>query len=156
MKLHLICDVSGSMSEGGKRFALRTAVMTIAQWVRLGYSPAEISLCGWASKVRHFADWSMKDEFPEELLSCSGSSKGEVLIQWLGEKPEGKVLLLTDGFWTRDDERVLRNWSDGLPPNTLWIIKIGADANPHRKGINVFDAEQLFGNLFDWLEGGVA
>ena len=37
MTLHLVCDISGSMGDGGKPFTMRTAVMAVAQWVRLGY-----------------------------------------------------------------------------------------------------------------------
>jgi hypothetical protein len=156
MTLYLVCDISGSMGDGGKPFTMRTAVMAVAQWVRLGYAHAEIRLCGWASETRHFLDWSPKDEFPAELLSCGGPSNGEALIRWLGEKPEGKVLLLTDGFWTRDEARVLKHWMEGLPPDTLRVIKIGADANPQLKGPNMFAPEDLFVALDDWLEGGGA
>lgn len=45
MMLHLVCDISGSMSEGGKPFILRTLATTVAQWVRQGYGKAEIRLC---------------------------------------------------------------------------------------------------------------
>ena len=156
MTLHVVCDTSGSMGDGGKPFTTRTAVMAVAQWVRLEYARAEIRLCGWASETRHFLDWSSKDEFPAELLSCGGPSNGEALIQWLGEKPEGKVLLLTDGFWTWDEARVLKHWMGRLPPDTLRVIKIGADANPQLKGPNMFAPEDLFVALDDWLEGGGA
>ena len=154
MKLLLVCDISGSMGDGGKPFTMRSAVMTVAQWSRLGYGHAEIRLCGWASEVRHFLDWNARDEFPAELLSCQGTSNGHALIQWLGEKPEGKVLLLTDGFWTRDGARVLKRWKECLPSDTLRVIKIGADAHPQMKGADVFAAEDLFAALDGWLEGG--
>ena len=144
------------MGDGGKPFTMRTAVLAIAQWVRLGYAHAEIRLCGWASEARHFLDWSPKDEFPAELLSCGGPSNWKALIQGLGEKPEGKVLLLTDGMWTKGEARVLKHWKECLPPDTFRIIKIGADANPKLKGPDVFAAEELFVALDEWLEGGVA
>ena len=154
MKLFLVCDISGSMGDGGEPFTMRSAVMTVAQWSRLGYGHAEIRLCGWASEVRHYLDWNTKDEFPAELLSCGGPSNGEALIQSLGERPEGKVLLLTEGFWARDDARVLKRWKECLPPNTLRMIKIGAAANPQLKGPDVFAAEDLFEAVDGWLEGG--
>ena len=154
MILHLVCDISASMGDGGQPFAMRSAVMTVAQWSRLGYGHTEIRLCGWASEVRHFLDWNTRDEFPEELLSCGGTSNGKALIQSLGARPEGKVLLLTDGFWLRDDARVLKRWKECLSPNTLRIITIGASANPHLKGLDVFAAEDLFEAVDGWLEGG--
>ena len=154
MTLHLVCDTSGSMAEGGKPFITRTTVMAVAQWTRLGYARAEIKLYGWASETRRSRDWSTNDEFPAELLSCGEVSNAEALIQRLGQKPEGKVLLLTDGFWTRDEARMLNRWKEGLPPDTFRVIKIGTDANPQLKGPNVFAAEDLFVALDDWFEEG--
>jgi len=155
MNLQLVCDVSGSMGEGGKIFAMRTAVMFVARWVRFGYSRTEISLCGWSSGTRHFPDWSTTDEFPTDLLSCSGSSNERALIQWLRDKPEGKILLLTDGIWPRNGAKVLKQWMESLPSDSVRVIKIGADANPQLKGPNVFAAEDLFAALDGWLERGV-
>lgn len=154
MKLLLVCDISGSMGDGGEPFTMRSAVMTVAQWSRFGYGQAEIRLCGWAFEVHHFLDWKTRDEFPGELLSWGGGSNNEALIQWIGEKPMGKVLIFTDGFWARDGGRVLKRWKERLPPNTLRIIKIGAAANPQLKGPDVFAAEDLFEAMDDWLEGG--
>lgn len=154
MTLHLFCDISGSMSEGGKLFTQRTVVMSVAQLVRFGYASAEIKLYGWAAETRHFPNWSTKDEFPTELLSCSGTSNGQALIQCLGETPNSKVLILTDGFWNREDARVLKRWKELLPLDTIRLIKIGADANQQLKGSDVFPAEDLFAALDGWLEGG--
>ena len=154
MTLYLVCDISGSMGDGGKQFIMRTAVMTVAQWVRLGYGCAEIRLCAWASEVHHFLDWSEKKEYPAELLVCGGASNGNALVQLLGEKPDGKVLLFSDGFWSRDDAKILKQWKNCLPPDTLRIVKIGADANPQLKGSDVFVAEDLFTVLDGWLEEG--
>jgi len=156
MILRLVCDISGSMSDGGKSFSMRTVVMTVAQWVGLGYARAEIRLCGWASETHPFPDWSTKDEFPAELLSCSGASNGQALIQELGETPDGKVLVLTDGFWPLDEARALKRWKECLPSDTIRFIKIGADANPQLKGDDVFAAEDLLAALDGWLEGGAA
>jgi len=144
------------MSDGGKSFTMRTVVMAVAQWVRFGYARAEIRLGGWASETRDFPEWSTRDEFPPELLSCGGTSNGHALTQWLGQTPDGKVLVLTDGFWNRDDARVLKRWKECLPSDTLRFIKIGADAHPQLKGADVFASEELFAALDGWLEGGEA
>ena len=153
MTLHLVCDISGSMGDGGKPFIMRTLVTTVAQWARFGYGRAEITLWAWASNARRITDWSTKSEFPAELLACGGTANGAALIQLLGEKPDGNVLLLTDGFWSRDDAKTLKRWKDCLPSDTLRIIKIGADANPQLNGMDVFLAEDLFAAFDDWLEG---
>jgi hypothetical protein len=156
MILNIVCDISGSMGEGGKLFAMRTAVVTIAQWPQLGYADVDIRLCGWASQIRHFPEWSAKDEYPAELLSCEGPLQVEALIQWLSPTPDGKVLLFTDGSWTREGTRTLTEWRECLPQDTLRVIKIGVDANPQLKGPNVFASEDLFVALDGWLKGGVA
>lgn len=154
MTLHLVCDISGSMGDGGKPFLMRTAVMAVVQWAWLGYGRAEIRLCAWASEARYFQGWSAKHEFPAELLSCGGASNGAALIQLLGKKLDGKVLLLTDGFWSREDVKIFKQWKESLLPDTLRIIKIGADANPQLKGPDVFAAEDLFAALDCWLQKG--
>lgn len=156
MTLHLVCDISGSMGLEGKPFIMRNAVMAVAQWSRLGYARTEIRLCGWASGIRQFLEWGTNDEFPADLLNCGGLSNGEALIQWLGEKSAGKVLLLTDGYWTSNGAKTLKHWMKYLPPDSHRIIKIGADANPQLNGPNVFAVEDLFIAVDDWLEEGVA
>ena len=156
MTLHLICDISGSIGEGGKSFAMRTVTLTVAQWVRLGYARAEVKICGWASEMHHFPDWSENDEYPAELLSCRGASNGQALIQWLGETPDGKVLVLTDGLWSQNEARVIKRWKEFLPSDTLRFIKIGEDSHPQIKGGDVFASEDLFSALDGWLEGGEA
>jgi len=152
MKLHLVCDISGSMGDDGKTFNMRTLVMAVAQWAELGYGCAEIILSSWACEARHFPNWSAKDEFPAELLSCDGTSNWVALIQLLGEKPDGKVLLFTDGFWPKGSAKSFKNWKERLPLDTLRIIKIGSDSNPLLKGPDVFAAEELFAALDDWLK----
>ncbi|PIY00884.1 MAG: hypothetical protein COZ23_05950 [Hydrogenophilales bacterium CG_4_10_14_3_um_filter_58_23] len=156
MTLYLVCDISGGMGDGGKPFIMRTAVMGVAQWVRFGYGCAEIRLCAWACEARQLLDWRANKEYPVELLACSGTSNVKALVQLLGEKPDGKVLLFSDGFWSRDDVRTLKRWKECLPLDTLRIIKIGADANPQLKGPDVFAVEDFFAALDGWLEGGSA
>lgn len=155
MTLHLVCDTSGGMSDDGKPFIMRTLVTSVAQWAWYGYGRAEITLWAWSSEARHITDWGTKSEFPAELLLCAGTANSAALIQLLGDNPDGKVLLLTDGFWSRDDMKNLNRWKDCLPSDTLRIIKIGADANPQIKGIGVFSSEELFAALDGWLEGSI-
>ena len=127
--------------------------MAVAQWTRLGYGAAEIRLCRWATTAFHFSQWAAVDEFPAEMLSCEGASNWEALIQLLGHKPDGKVLLLTDGFWPQAENRIFRRWRECLPHSTLRIVKIGADSNPRLTGDDVFSAEEFFAALDAWLQG---
>lgn len=156
MTLHLVCDTSGSMSEGGKPFIMRTLVTSVAQWVLYGYGRTEIALWAWGSDACRIAAWDTNSEYPDELLSCAGTANGLLLIQSLGDKPDDKVLILTDGFWSRDDARNLRRWMGGLPSNTLRVIKIGPDANPQLEGTDIFVSEELLAALDGWMEGGTA
>jgi len=154
VKLHLVCDTSGSMSEGGKPFIMRTLVTSVAQWVLYGYGRTEITLWAWGSEACRIADWDTSSEFPDEFLSCAGTANGLLLIQSLGDKPDGKVLILTDGFWSRDDARNLQRWMGSLASNTLRVIKIGLDANSQLKGTDIFASEELFAALDGWMDGG--
>lgn len=155
MILHLVCDVSGSMADGGKPFIMRTLVTTVAQYSLYGYASAEVALWAWGSEAHRIPDWDARAEVPRELLSCAGSSNSSSLIRSLGNKPDGKILIFTDGFWSRDDAKALKRWKDGLPPNALRIIKIGEDANPQLKWTDIFSSEELFAALDGWIEGGV-
>ncbi len=141
------------MSDGGKPFIMRTLVTSVAQWAWYGYGHAEITLWGWATEARHIPNWGTRCEFPAELICCEGTANSASLIQLLGNKLEDKVLLLSDGFWSREDTKNLKQWKDCLPLDTLRIIKIGADANPHLKGTDVFSSEELFAALDGWSIG---
>lgn len=151
MRLYLVCDISGSMAEGGKLFIMRTAVLAIGQWVQLGYGHAVITLCSWAADAQVLA-WDPAQEYPAPLLVAGGSSSAEALIGLLGDQPDGKVLLFSDGFWSQAEARLLRQWKTGLQPDTLRIVKTGADADPVLKGPDVYAPEELFAMLDGWLE----
>ncbi|MDN6856783.1 VWA domain-containing protein [Pseudomonas sp. CAN2814] len=151
MTLFLVCDSSGSMSEGGKPFIMRTAVTTIAQWIHLAGGGVQVRLCAWGSEAV-FSDWTITDDYPEHMLVCGGTSSATALTRLLGDSPDGNVLLLTDGFWSSTDTRHLNRWRAGLPHHSVRFIKTGADANPQLKGPDVFLAEDLFAALDGWLE----
>ena len=148
--LYLICDLSGSMAEGGKRLLVRGIVRAVEQYVRLGYAAADIKLVLWKANAA-IADWNQDDEVPAELLQCSGSASVDAITELLDEKPSGRVLLLTDGWWTSENDSALKKWKQALPLDTIHIIKIGGDANPRLEGDDVFSAEDFFSALDGWL-----
>lgn len=154
MTLHLVCDISGSMGDDGRPFIMRTAVMTIAQWVRLGYGLAQIKLYAWGLQATLLSNWNVQQEYPAELLACNGTSNWKALVQMFGDKPDGRILLLSDGFWSRNEARIFKQWKDCLPPDTLRIVRTGPDASPQLKGSDVFTAEDLLAALDGWLKGG--
>jgi hypothetical protein len=157
MKTHLyiIVDVSGSMSEGGKCLIARGVVRAMEQYFRLGYGCADLKLVAWSKEAR-VVEWIPDKEFPPEMLVCEKAANAEALITLLGEQPDGKVLLITDGFWSQADAKALKLWKKNLKQDGLRIIKIGADANRQVKGADVFAAEDLFAALDGWLERGMA
>jgi hypothetical protein len=153
--LWLVWDASGSMAENGKCFIARSVARMAEQYCRLGYGCADLKLVAWNREAR-VVDWIPDQEFPPEMVVCESAAHAKALISLLGEQPDGKVLLITDGFWSQDDSKVLKRWKESLQQDTLRVIKIGADANPQLKGADVFAAEDLFAALDGWMEGGAA
>lgn len=151
MTIHLVWDTSGSMGEWGKVWVARGVARAIEQYLRLGYGMADLRLVAWGNEAR-ILDWCSDEEFPSELLVSEGAASPKALISLFGAAPDGKVLLLTDGFWMQAGARELRRWKEQLQPDTLRVIKIGADANPQLKGEDVFAAEDLFSALEGWTE----
>lgn len=152
MLVYIIVDVSGSMSEGGKHLIVRGVTRAMEQYSRLGFEQADFKLVAWSKEARA-VEWIPDKEFPSEMLVCKNAANAEALIAFLGDRPDGKVLLITDGFWSQNDSKALKRWKKSLQQNTLRIFKIGADANPQLKGADVFAAEDLFAALDGWLEG---
>ncbi len=155
MLIHLVWDTSGSMGEWGKLLITRGVARAMEQYLRLGYGSADLKLVAWCSEAR-VIDWRSDQEFPLESLGSAGAASAKALASLLEIKSSGKILLLTDGFWSHEDAKELKRWRQCLPPDTIRIIKIGADANPHLKGKDVFAAEDLFAALDGWLEGDAA
>lgn len=151
MLINVAWDTSGSMIEEGKLWIARGVARAIEQYVRLGYGKAELRLVAWGDEAR-FVDWAPDQEFPSELMAPEGSTNVKSLVSLLGAAPRDKVMLLTDGFWSRSGDKELKNWIDRLPPDTLRVIKIGSDANPQLKGDGVFASEDLFAALDGWME----
>jgi hypothetical protein len=155
MLIHLVWDTSGSMGEWGKILIARSVARAMEQYLRLGYGSADLKLAAWSNEVRVF-DWPSDQEFPQELLVSGGAANAKALVSYFGLEPGCKILLLTDGFWSQADAREFKCWRQRLPPDTLRVIKIGADANPQLKENDVFPVEDFFAALDGWLEGGAA
>lgn len=150
--LFLICDVSGSMSENGKDTLMRGVARTVEQYVRLGYGAADIRLVLWNNDAET-VEWNPDDELPDRLLNCSGSANAAALCKLLDttSTSDRAVLLLTDGWWSREDALALKRWKRDQQSGVLRIIKIGSDANPLLKGDDVFLPDDVFSVLGGWL-----
>jgi hypothetical protein len=149
--LWLVCDVSGSMLEAGKRFIVRSLVRQAEQYIRLGYGTRpDIKLVAWNNNARNLA-WSPGDEVPVDLFDCRNSADGEVLAKVFGGRADDRFIILTDGFWSDESRIAVKRWKEGLGLDALRVIKVGADANSRLKGPNVFEAEDFFAAIDGWL-----
>ena len=151
MILYLVCDTSGSMSEDEKFLIMRGVVRATEQYFRFGYGCADLKLVAWSEDAR-LVEWLPDHEFPEEMLVCEKAASAEALIALLDTQPDGRILLITDGFWAQDEAKKLKRWKEKLQPDALRAVKIGNDASPQLKGADVFAAENLFAALAGWLE----
>ena len=149
--LWLVCDVSGSMLEAGKRLIVRSLVREAEQYFRLGYAAkTDIRLVAW-NKDASVLPWSPGDEFPSELFDCKDSANGEALMRLLADQIDAKFMILTDGFWTDDARTVIGRLRDAHGQDALRILKVGGDANPKLKGPGVFEAVDFFSAADGWL-----
>jgi hypothetical protein len=149
--LWLVCDVSGSMLEAGKRLVVRSLVREVEQYFRLGYAgKTDIKLVAWNQDAK-VLPWSPGDEVPAGLLECRDSADGDALVQLLADQIDAKFMVFTDGFWSNESRGAIKRWKDEHGQSALRIVKVGADANPKLKGPEVFEAEEFFAALDGWL-----
>jgi hypothetical protein len=150
--LWLVCDVSGSMLEAGKRLIVRSLVREVEQYIRLGYgAKPELKLVAWNNDAKMLA-WSPEDEVPVGLFDCTNSADGVVLAKLPGDQADDRFIVLTDGFWSGESRVAVKRWKEGLSLDGLRFIKVGADANPKLKGSDVFEAEDFFAAMDGWLD----
>jgi hypothetical protein len=150
--LWLVCDVSGSMLESGKRLVVRGLVREVEQYIRLGYGiKPDIKLVAWNNEAKSLA-WSPEDEVPVDLFDCKNSADGEVLTKLLSGQADDLFIILTDGFWADEPQAAVERWEEVLGRDALLVVKVGADANPKLNGSNVFEAEEFFAAMDGWLD----
>lgn len=150
--LWLICDVSGSMLEAGKRLVVRGLVRQVEQYVRFGYAAEiDLKLVAWHTDAT-VIPWAPGDEVPPHIFECGGSADGAAFVRlFSGPRSRDKFLLFTDGFWSEQSRVAIKQWKSERDPNDLRIITIGADANPKLKGPDVFESEGFFAAMDGWL-----
>jgi hypothetical protein len=154
-QIAIICDLSGSMVEGGKRFIMRNLVRSIDQYFRLGFGNASaIRLIAWGNEAKEI-DWKPAQDVPDCILACKGSAEAEPLLKMFGGQSEESYALITDGYWSSRTRKAIRQWRDSLPVGILTVIKTGSDANPLLKGENTYSSEDLFAALSSITAGDV-
>ena len=148
-KVYLICDMSGSMIEDGRRFVVRNIARTVDQYYRLRAESPELFVAHWSSKVS-IKRWNPGQDFPEEMLECSGEASGDDLVKELSGIADGYFMLITDGYWSNETRRKIAAWSRSLPNGHLRLLMVGVDANPKLKGPSVFRGEDVLMALDSW------
>ncbi len=128
----------------------RGIARAVEQYIRLGYGSANITLVLWNDKA-DVVEWNPDEEFPESLFNCYGSLNLAELYNTLGSKPDGKILILTDGSWSQEDIHFLRKWKRETPTDTIRVIKIGAETNRLWKKGELFSTEDFFSVFDSWL-----
>lgn len=148
-KVYVICDMSGSMIEDGRRFIVRNLMRTVDQYFRLHDSAPELFIVHWSSIV-DVMKWDPGQDFPEEMLACWGKTSGEALADKLSGIADGYFMLITDGYWAHETAKIIATWSRTLPDGHFRILTVGVDANPELKGPNVFRGEDVLAALNNW------
>lgn len=151
MALWLVCDASGSMVEGGKRFIVRGLIRQVEQFFRLGHAPrVDLRLVAWQDRAVQLA-WEAGDDVPTGQLECKGQADARDLTRLLGASAGDRYLILSDGYWTDESRRELKRWRESLSGDAVRILKIGADANPKLTGPDTFETEDFFAAMDGWL-----
>lgn len=141
----IVCDLSGSMLECGKRFIMRTVLRSVDQYYQMLNPSADLRLFAWRSSLVE-TPWSPGENAPEDFMDCKGSSEVRALIDEFGDCPDVPILILTDGYWD-GSESEFRQWADSLDADWLRVVLLGADANKKLKTSYVFGADSLLAAL---------
>lgn len=147
----LVCDVSGSMAESGRRLVARGVVRQVEQYFRFGYAkPVDIHLATWCTEIK-ICNWQVDHEVPMEIFDCRGSSSGDALFSFIKQQPKSKFLVLTDGGWSSECGRSIRLEGKSIGADTLRFVKIGNNGDSALRGQKVAEVEGLFGLLDGWF-----
>lgn len=148
----LICDVSGSMVEAGKRFQTRGLVREIEQLVRFGYvSPVSLRLATWGAEVVPY-EWNPDDEVPEQILACRDSADVQGLVRFIRENRDDKFLIFTDCHWPHDSNELLSTTSGISDKEAVRIVAVGADANTSLRSCVAFPCHESLVLIEEWLK----
>ena len=157
--LWVICDTSGSMSEGGKQMLVRNLLSYVVQAVRLlpSFSATpSLRIISWGNATK-VVDWDTIAEI--RPFHCTGKTVADVLTALLSKEWEAvalpRLLILSDGNWHRDEIAHLARWRRSITNLSLRIIATGSDANLQTLRqlagpTEVFTPEEIVGALDSW------
>ena len=154
MILYLAIDTSGSMVESDKRLIARSVALAISQYCRLGYANVTVRLLA-AGEAPRTVEWNDGDEYPVELLNCSGKIDMQSLFGQL-ELKDNKLIFVTDGVWDAIEKKSFETMAGSSPKDSLRIIKVGLEPSHLLQSCKlrkiVFDAEEFLEALDGWID----
>ena len=140
----IVCDLSGSMLECGKRFILRTALQTVQQYFMMQNPNVNLRLVRWSCDFSE-CEWP-RTAYPEELMRCEGKASVQALVDKLPEWECVPKIILTDGCW-QDDARCFDAWTQSTARNDLRLVLLGADSRIPSKTIETYSSESILSAL---------
>ena len=146
MHLCILCDTSGSLREGGKRFALLTTLRTIEQcfWVR-DASP-EVSLFAVNDEPLS-ADWP---DFRYLVDEPKGSFALKKALSLPAVLSADKLLILSDCCWNNDQRRAFRSLKLKRGSDFARAVVIGAEADKQCCAPDFATVENTLALLEEW------
>ncbi len=131
--LWIICDISGSMHEGGKRMLMRNLLTYLLQLEQI--FPDNLPFGGlevieWGESAQPV---ELDSDYEVRPFQCAGKTSASALVSLLtqpfepGSQP--RLLLFSDGNWDRDELGRLMEWRRLSPGFMFRIIAVGSDAN---------------------------
>lgn len=155
--LWVVCDTSGSMSEGGKRMLVRNLLTYLHQVIRMCPSApptGSLSVIAWGEATEIV-------ELDGEILpfTCVGKASVDsltiLMTTHLENVSQSRLLLISDGQWHRDELTRLVQWRRSLSNISVRVIATGSDANlqylRQLAGASaVFNPEEIVAALHSW------
>ena len=149
--LWLICDISGSMVEAGKRFQGRSLIREIEQLGRFGYIPdVDIRLATWGQEVIP-CSWESDEEVPDQVLNCREASDITALAGFITERQDDRLIILSDCHWSLDSEDASIAAKLVCESESVRVVGLGADANMKVMNRAVIPCEESIVLIEVWL-----
>lgn len=149
MELWHIIDMSGSMQESGRPFAVRECLRTIAQLVRQSGQSMKLKYLLAGEHLQEL-ETDLTMDYPEELLHPSGTFDVSQLMAKL-EAVNGCFLFLTDGSWNAKTLKILRGWCERQPSGKVKVIQFVSGSTQLREISMVYSPEEVLEALDSWL-----
>lgn len=123
-----VVDASGSMGEEGKKSVIRYLIQAIIGIMEEKYSEIEYEILYWNSQI---LPYKVKSEF-------EGRAEAGIFEDFLGDHQKDTILLMGDGNYYDDVQRVLKSVD-----NKLMYLMLGCECNKSRL-IKLVSADNLY------------